>query len=159
MVREGGFRQDLYYRINTFPIELPPLRERGEDLLLLIESMLQRLAPQRNLQLSKESLMLLRQYAFPGNIRELRNILERAILLADGDTILPEHLPKACQKGGAVASANHDGEIITLEENERRYLLRVLATYRDDRNSLAKRLGLSKRTLYRKLQALQKEMP
>lgn len=159
MVREGSFRQDLYYRINTFPIELPPLRERGEDLLLLIDSMLQRLAPQRSLHLSRESLGLLRQYAFPGNIRELRNILERAILLADGDMILPEHLPKACQKGGPVTATSHGDEIISLEENERRYLLRVLATYRDDRNSLAKQLGLSKRTLYRKLQALQKEMP
>ncbi len=155
MVRESLFRQDLYYRINAFPIELPPLRERGEDLKLLIDSLLQRLAPQRTLHLDAASLRLLRQYAFPGNIRELRNILERAILLADGEEILPEHLPPACRADSAVPQSDADsGEIISLAENERRYLLRVLATHPEDREALAGHLGLSKRTLYRKLQAL-----
>jgi two-component system response regulator HydG len=158
MVTAGTFRQDLYYRINIFPIELPPLRKRGEDLKLLIDSMLQRLSPQRALEVDSEALNLLRRYAFPGNIRELRNILERAILLADGDVILPKHLPKACQASDAESLFAADNEIITLAENERRYLLRVLAAYPDDRKSLAKRLGLSKRTLYRKLQVLQKDI-
>ena len=159
MVAVGSFRQDLYYRINIFPIDLPPLRKRGEDLNLLIDSMLQRLSPRRALHVDDEALNLLRHYAFPGNIRELRNILERAILLADGDAILPEHLPKACQRDNTEPLYAHGDEIVSLEENERRYLLRILATYPDDRTSLAKRLGLSKRTLYRKLQALQKDMP
>jgi transcriptional regulator with PAS, ATPase and Fis domain len=155
MVRDGVFRQDLYYRVNAFPIELPPLRARGDDLRLLIDSMLARLAPQRKLSVDPETLRLLHGYAFPGNIRELRNILERAILLADGEVILPEHLPKACRAGAAEATAHDSDEIVTLEEHERRYLLRVLATHPDDRESLAKRLGLSRRTLFRKLQALQ----
>jgi len=157
MVATGSFRQDLYYRINIFPIDLPPLRERGEDLPLLIDSMLQRLSPQRELHIDSEALELLHHYTFPGNIRELRNILERAILLADGNIILPEHLPHACQQDCMQHLTPGDGEIISLEENERRYLLRVIATYPDDRESLAKCLGLSKRTLYRKLQALQKD--
>lgn len=154
MVREGAFRRDLYYRISAFPIELPPLRERGEDLRLLIDSLLQRLAPQRTLRPDAEVLRLLRHYAFPGNIRELRNILERAILLADGELILPEHLPPACRTGAVLQSDERGDEIVTLEENERRYLLRILAAHPEDRESLANRLGLSKRTLYRKLQNL-----
>ncbi|MFZ5620464.1 MAG: sigma-54 interaction domain-containing protein [Pseudomonadota bacterium] len=156
MVRDGAFRQDLYYRINAFPIALPPLRARGEDLPLLIDTLLQRLAPQRPLRLAAETLDLLRRHAFPGNIRELRNILERAILLADGEVILPEHLPDACRAGGAAPPASQDDEIVTLEENERRYLLRVLAAHPEDRESLAQRLGISRRTLYRKLRQLQR---
>ena len=157
MVRRGTFRQDLFYRINIFPIELPALGQRGEDLELLIDSMLQRLSPQREMRVDSETFKLLRRYAFPGNIRELRNILERAILLADGDKILPEHLPEVCQRDVRQPLFTDDDEIISLEENERRYLLRVLASYPEDRESLAKRLGLSKRTLYRKLQALQQD--
>ncbi len=156
MVRSGDFRQDLYYRINAFPIELPPLRVRGEDLGLLIDTMLQRLAPQRALKLDVGTLRLLRHYAFPGNIRELRNILERAILLADGDVILPEHLPKTCRAVTSETMNADSDEVVTLEENERRYLLRMLARHPDDRESLARHLGLSRRTLFRKLQALQK---
>jgi transcriptional regulator with PAS, ATPase and Fis domain len=155
MVDNGSFRQDLFYRINVFPIELPPLRDRSEDLILLIESMLSRLAPHRSLRLDTQTLQLLQGYHYPGNIRELRNILERAILLTDGNIILPEHLPKTCHSNTTAAPGFDSDTIISLEENERRYLLRVLAAYPDDRESLAQRLGLSKRTLYRKLQALQ----
>ncbi|MEJ2345342.1 MAG: sigma 54-interacting transcriptional regulator [Gammaproteobacteria bacterium] len=154
LVRAGSFRQDLYYRISAFPIDLPPLRERGDDLRLLIETLLARLAPQRTLRVDPKALRLLSAYAFPGNIRELRNILERAALLADGEVILPEHLPKQCQAGGG-AVPQADNEIVTLEENERRYLLRVLAAHPGDRETLAKQLGLSRRTLFRKLQNLQ----
>jgi transcriptional regulator with PAS, ATPase and Fis domain len=156
MMRLGTFRQDFYYRVNAFPITLPPLRERGEDLGLLVESMLQRLAPQRRLTVSDSAFTCLRRYAFPGNIRELRNILERALLLADGDTLLPEHLPDACQTQASRSSAASGAtdEVVTLEENERRYLLRVIAAHDGDRETLSSRLGLSRRTLYRKLRAL-----
>ena len=156
-VQDGQFRQDLYYRISAFPIFLPPLRERGDDLKLLIESLLCRLAPGRTLKLRKDTLSCLQHYGFPGNIRELRNILERAIILADGDTLLPEHLPRECtcmEKGGF--SHNLD-EIVTLEEHERRYLIKALAAYPDDRKMLAEKLGVSERTLFRKLQDLRSD--
>ena len=92
MVREGQFRQDLYYRINTFPIPVPPLRERREDLPRLAEALLRRVAPDRPLRLSSAALRQLGLYPFPGNVRELRNLLERASLMCDGDVIRPQHL-------------------------------------------------------------------
>lgn len=156
MVEKGDFRNDLYYRINAFPIILPSLRERAEDLPLLCDSLLQRVAPGRELRLSEAALGCLRNYDFPGNIRELRNILERATLLSDGDLILPEHLPDEC-----VADSDErrvvgplPGEIIPLEEMEQRYLSWSVARFQGDKRELAQRLGVSERTLYRKLQAL-----
>ena len=77
---------------------------------------------------------------------------------ADGDVILPQHLPAKCRSDGTVSPGLEDDEIVTLEENERRYLLHVLATHNEDRDSLARRLGLSKRTLYWKLQNLRKDV-
>ena len=157
MVAQGTFREDLYYRISTFPIHLPPLRERGGDIDLLAEAMLARFAGERHHRLSPEALACLQRYAFPGNIRELRNILERATLLADGDTILPEHLPDECCQGheaGALPSPQFGGEIIPLKELEQAYLRWARASHRGDQRSLAAKLGLSERTLYRKLQAL-----
>ncbi len=94
MIAEGTFRQDLYFRINTFPITVPPLREREGDLPLLIDSLLERVAPKRRLALSPAALRVLGAYPFPGNVRELRNVLERASLMCDGELIGPEHLPE-----------------------------------------------------------------
>ena len=150
MVEAGSFRQDLYYRINAFPVELPALRERMEDLPLLSNALIQRLAEGRRILLSDAALQCLRRYAFPGNIRELRNIIERALLLADGDQILPDHLPLEC--------ANKDGndhpcdnEIVDLAEAEARYLRWAYARMGEDKAALAHKLGISERTLYRKL--------
>jgi transcriptional regulator with PAS, ATPase and Fis domain len=152
-VEEGEFRRDLFYRISAFPIPLPALRERGDDLLLLVESLLQRLAPDRNIALDPGALLCLQHYDYPGNIRELRNILERALLLADDELILIKHLPAHCCDGHRASGDDFpDKEILTLQEVEQRYLLKVLAGYKGDRDSLAERLGISKRTLFRKLQ-------
>jgi DNA-binding NtrC family response regulator len=151
MVAEGGFRQDLYYRVSAFPIRLPPLRERGDDIRLLAESLLQRLAPERPVRLGDAALACLRHYAFPGNVRELRNILERALLLADGDTLSTQHLPEDCHCTAAPAAAGVEDEIVSLEEHERRYLCDLLAGFRGDRTELAERLGISQRTLFRKI--------
>ena len=156
MVAEGGFRRDLYYRISAFPIALPPLRERGDDIRLLAETLLQRLAPRRPVRLSAEALACLRNYRFPGNVRELRNILERALLLADGDTLSVEHLPEDCGCAPGAATPDETDDIITLEENEQRYLAALLKRFRGDRTELADRLGISQRTLFRKISALGK---
>jgi len=158
MVEAGTFRRDLYYRINAFPLYLPALRERGEDLPLLAASLLKRIGGDRPLALGKAALACLQGYRFPGNIRELRNILERAALLCDGVEIGPEHLPPECCAGNEPQPiAGHEREeLLPLVEVERRYLLWALAAFAGDRRELAARLGLSERTLYRKLSALQK---
>ena len=156
MMEEGGFRKDLYYRVNTFPIRVPPLRERKEDLPLLVEVLLQRLGLRSKLSLSTDALACLRSYDYPGNIRELRNILERASLMADGNTILASHLPEECRCGGREnpeADARAD-DVVPLDEVERRYLRQVIARFAGDKRQLASMLGVSERTLYRKIQAL-----
>ncbi|BCB27864.1 transcriptional regulator [Sulfurimicrobium lacus] len=150
MVEEGTFRRDLYYRISAFPIRVPSLRERREDLPLLVDSLLQRLCQQRR-SLHPDALAALLEHKFPGNIRELRNILERACLLADGDTILPEHLPEDLEPVTDYVKEAAEEEIVPLEEAERRYLRWALERHGSDRRLLAQKLGLGERTLYRKL--------
>ena len=157
MVAEGRFRRDLFYRISAFPVELPALRERIEDLPLLIESLLSRLSADHGYRVAPATLACLQQYRFPGNIRELRNILERATLLTDDDVILPQHLPAGVCHSKPASSDKplpDSDEILPLDEIERRYLARVVAKFRGDRDSLADKLGISKRTLFRKLQNL-----
>jgi DNA-binding NtrC family response regulator len=177
MVESGGFRQDLYFRLNTFPISLPALRERLSDVPLLVESLLVRVAPGRELHLADETLRYLMAYDYPGNVRELRNVLERATLLCDGDTIYPEHLPEevrhavaqvADMPGGAVGAGLIAGgggrqrigsesaatAQPTLSQLETVVLRQRLAVHRGNRKALAAELGISERTLYRKLRVL-----
>lgn len=148
MAVAGDFREDLYYRISGFPIRLPSLRERVEDLPLLIETLLQRMAGAGAAQIDKQALNLLRNYSFPGNIRELRNILERARLFADDGVIRPEHLPREIAGEGASVPQRRGGQ------DERARLAHALERFEGPRSELAKHLGLSERTLYRRLRAL-----
>ncbi|MFK5664801.1 sigma-54 interaction domain-containing protein [Pseudomonas shirazica] len=146
MVADGTFREDLYYRISGFPIRLPALRERVEDLPLLAQSLLQRMAGKPTPRLSDEALQQLGLHPFPGNIRELRNILERARLFADDGLIRPEHLPEDIGPAGAIKTGgrrNHLGE-----------LAQALEQFKGSRSELARHLGLSERTLYRRLKEL-----
>jgi transcriptional regulator with PAS, ATPase and Fis domain len=156
MVKAGLFRQDLYFRVSTFPLKLPSLSERRDDLGVLAQSLLRRIAPERKLELSVEALACLKSYAFPGNIRELRNMLERASILVDGETILPEHLPDACpEKAPASKAASLPFEqVMPLEEMERRYLRWALARLPGSRREQSIALGVSERTLFRKLGGL-----
>ncbi len=149
MVEDGSFRADLYYRISIFPIELPPLRERRDDIALLAEAMLRRVDPRRKRRLADEAVSRLEAYDFPGNARELLNLLERASILADGDVVLPDHLPE--RVGGGPGGPCPD-EILPLAEMERRYLRWCAAVHRGSRRELAERLGLSERSLYRRLE-------
>jgi len=155
MVEAGEFRRDLYYRINSFPIALPALRERREDVPLLCEVALEGSGK----SLDDDAAAALSQYDFPGNVRELRNILERAVLLADGPRIGLAHLPEHVRHGAAAdvrASAGpiFEERVVPLSEIERRYLRWAAAHFQGDRSSLARALGLSERTLYRKLREL-----
>jgi two-component system, NtrC family, response regulator HydG len=159
MIAEGRFRQDLYYRLNAFPIVVPPLRERREDLPVLIESLLARVAPGRRLRLSPSALRALQHYAFPGNVRELRNVLERASLLCDGDEIGPQHLDEdicawCAEPSAPDATEATSAPTIDLEEAQRQALLRAVRNHSGSRQDLARKLGISERTLYRRLRAL-----
>jgi two-component system response regulator HydG len=150
MVERGSFRRDLYYRLSVFPIHLPALRERREDIGLLADTLLTRLAPGRAYTLNAAARAQLQAYDYPGNIRELRNIIERAMLMADGDTLLAEHLPPELGKDTEAGMPGVDA-IVPLETAELRYLQWALAHHGGDRKSLAEQLGISERTLYRKL--------
>lgn len=144
MMVEGEFRQDLYYRISAFPIHLPPLRDRVEDIGLLVNSFLQRAATgKRPLTIETEALAQLQGYHWPGNIRELRNVLERASLFADDGVIRSIHLPQAsvATSARACASTPFDGSS----------LAQALATFKGTRSELATHMGISERTLYRRL--------
>ena len=156
MVDNGEFRNDLYYRISAFPLHIPSLKERIEDIPLLINSLLKRFYPEINMTISNEAIECLQQYPFPGNIRELSNIIQRATLMVDDDEIEYQHLPDECKK-----NLNEDNnktcfsELITLKELEKRYL-NWAASRIENKTKLAKSLGVSERTLYRKLELLEK---
>jgi DNA-binding NtrC family response regulator len=155
MVEVGTFRRDLFHRLSAFPIRLPPLRERREDLPLLIESSMRRLGAGDLTRFHPDALSALEAYSFPGNVRELQNIVGRVCLLAGAGTVLPEHLPDEVL--AAVVSGTAEArpvQIVTLVEAERRYLRWALATFKGDRRALARRLGLTERTFYRKTRDL-----
>ena len=160
-VADGRFREDLFHRLATFPITLPPLRERGDDIALLVPALLARVAPQRRLTMSPSALALLQAQAFPGNVRELRNVLERAALMADGRRLSRDHVEQALAVGrgltaGAAAGAPQSAlpTAPTLKQAQRQALQAALAAHRGSRAELARTLGLSERSLYRKLREL-----
>ncbi len=141
MLVSGEFRQDLFYRISAFPIALPPLRERAEDIALLVNSFLQRAgAGKRKLSIAPDAMVQLQQRTWPGNVRELRNVLERARLFADDGVIRAEHLPATAAPALPAPTAADA-------------LASVLATFRGTRSELATHLAISERTLYRRLKA------
>jgi transcriptional regulator with PAS, ATPase and Fis domain len=169
MVADGRFRQDLYYRINAFPIHLPALRDRAADIPLLVHSFLQRGgSPHQRVMVAPAAMALLKAYAWPGNIRELRNVLDRARLFADDGMVRAEHLPEWLSAGvqpplvhalNAAALAHQEPVALPAPVGRRGELddamLRQLAeTSRGTRKELAQELGLSERTLYRRLKTL-----
>ena len=148
MMAVGQFRQDLYYRISAFPIVLPPLRDRAEDIALLVDSFLQRQpAGKRHLTIDAAALAQLQDCDWPGNIRQLRNVLERARLFADDGVIRIEHLPAA----PVVAPRNATASAAPTKATD---LANTLASFGGTRSELAAQLGISERTLYRRLKAL-----
>lgn len=147
MMARGEFRQDLYYRISAFPIVLPPLRDRPDDIALLVQSFLRRAgAGKRTLTIDADALAQLQRRTWPGNIRELRNVLERASLFADDGVIRVEQLLAAPVEQGTAPGLPVRGDSIALAE--------LHASFGGTRKELAAHLGLSERTLYRRLKAL-----
>jgi DNA-binding NtrC family response regulator len=164
MVEAETFRRDLYHRIGIFPIHIPSLAQRREDVPLLADSFLKRVGGTRLLRLSTAAIAALEERVYPGNIRELRNLIERATILADGDEIAPAHLvtdlPQSphgeavLESPAAAKSAFVVEEPIDLTELELRYLRWVDENFSGDREALARTIGVGKRTLYRKLGSL-----
>ena len=158
MVESKAFREDLYYRINVIHIPLPPLRARGGDVLLLAQHMLRQYAAvfdKKVMGLSPAAAERLVGYDWPGNVRELGNCLERAVALAHFEEIQVEDLPDKIRNRQTPRSTNITSnelpELLTLEEVERRHVLRVLEACHGNRTDAAKILGLDRKTLYRKL--------
>ncbi len=155
MVDDGRFRQDLYYRISAFPIALPPLRERLADIPLLAQSFLQRSGTGRPPPMVDPSAMArLQAHAWPGNIRELRNALERARLFADDGVVRAEHLPPSLGQAHTLLPAPALQARADVAESGDAAIRQAVATHRGTRKELARRLGMSERTLYRRLKAL-----
>jgi len=163
LVGEGKFRQDLFYRINVIEIHVPSLRERSEDIPLLVEHIISQIGSrtgQEITNLSQEALSKLQSYSFPGNVRELENILERALALTEGDVIVPEdlHLKEVPRKSEhekqqqEEAETNSDSLEHQLDDMERKAILGVLEQTRWNRTVAAKKLGLSLRALRYRLE-------
>ena len=148
-IRGGQFRQDLYYRINTIAIQLPPLRDRREDVRVLAEHFVERNAAYGRKRLSAEALAVLEGYDWPGNVRELQHAIERAVILATADDIKPADLPDEVRAGDR-APARPAGSI---EDMERQHIIATLRQVGGHRGKAATLLGIDPKTLYRKIQS------
>jgi two-component system response regulator HydG len=149
-MRTGGFRQDLYYRINTIALKLPPLRERREDIVLLATHFVGTQAAYGVKRLSPATLAALESYDWPGNVRELLHAIERAAILTKGDEIQPDDLPP--EVGGAPrAPASTSGG--SLEQMERQHIVATLRQVGGHRGKAAALLAIDPKTLYRKILA------
>jgi len=164
-IKAQRFRQDLYYRINVVRVDVPALRDRGNDVLELASHFL-RVAGERDnrppLRLSPKVAELLLGYEWPGNVRELENCIERAVALARFDQLSVEDLPEkihAYRAGRIILAAEDVEEIMPIDELERRYTLDVLKQLNGNKARAAQLLGLDRRTLYRKLEQYQAQSP
>ncbi|MFY0581260.1 sigma-54-dependent transcriptional regulator [Cystobacter fuscus] len=156
-VEEGRFREDLYYRLNVIGLELPPLRARGNDVLLLAQRFLEHFATRsgkRVVGLSPAVAQRLLAYSWPGNVRELQNCIERAVALTAYEQLTVEDLPDRIRDYRAPnpqAQSQDVSELVSLEEMERRYIQRVMETVGGSRTLASRILGVDRKTLYRKL--------
>jgi DNA-binding NtrC family response regulator len=156
-IEEGKLREDLYYRLNVVPIGLPPLRERSEDIPLLVQHFVQEFNTKHHLQIegaSDEAIAMLRAYSWPGNVRELRNIIERSVVLAKGDWVEEKDLPPyvrdpALRPEKLVFSV---GET-TVADAERELILKTLTRARNNKAEAARQLGVDVKTIYNKLKS------
>jgi len=149
LIREGRFREDLYYRLNVINITIPPLRERIEDIAELAEYFLDKYSRKLSktiTQFAPQALAMLSGYHWPGNVRELENVVERAVILCDSDRIEADDLSVPASK-----SATERGSGGSLEEMERDYILRVLREFSGNQSKASQVLGIDRKTLYLKL--------
>jgi len=170
-VKNGNFREDLYYRLNTFHIELPPLRERRSVITNLIKHFILKLQNETGKtirRISQPAQVALKSYDYPGNIRELENIIEHAMVMAENDEITLEDLPEALHPNYAIPESRYllsqaakpqseDTEELSLAELERRHIIKVFEKYKNV-SQTAEKLGISRTTLWRKLEEYKVEL-
>ncbi len=155
-VKAGRFREDLFYRLNVVELNLPPLRERREDILPLANLFTAEFARNRA-RLADATVDCLQNYPWPGNVRELRNAIERAVLLSQSELILPEHLPAKLRDAAKSATPLPSPDTQTMDEIERHAILAALKQHKSNRTETAKALGISRRALLYKLQRLRQQ--
>jgi len=156
-VREGKFREDLYWRLNVIQLSLPPLRKRPFDIPLLIEHFIARYAESSGappLEVSAEALAILTAYSWPGNVRELENVIERAVAMTGGAVLLPDGLPERLRSGNHAASVLNQAREsqMTLRQLEQTYVVETMRRAGGNKSRAAEMLGLDRKTLYRKLE-------
>jgi DNA-binding NtrC family response regulator len=150
-VKAGRFREDLFYRLNVVELNIPPLRERREDILPLASRFIEEIAKGRA-RFSESVSACLERYPWPGNVRELRNAMERAVLLSRSELILPEHLPTRVRAAAEQPPTPEPADLERLDEIERQAILQALRQHDFNRTETAKALGISRRALTYKLQ-------
>lgn len=178
-IRQEQFREDLYYRLETFRIEIPPLRERGDDIERLAQQFLREQALARGLparELSPEAMRALLRYSFPGNVRELASLMERAATLATGEVIELRDLPERVRQSEATSGSHESSGVVSgaglpvpgtgddshwpsLAEVEQAYVRRVLEHVEGNKQRAARILGIGRKTLYRKLGESEADSP
>ncbi len=164
-VAEGRFREDLFYRINVISVRVPPLRARGNDVLLLAQHFVEREAARagkRVLGISSAVAGKLLAYSWPGNVRELQNGIERAVAVTSYEQLTVEDLPEKIRdyrRSHVLLAADDPSELVPMEEVERRYVLRVLEAVSGNKTLAAQILGFDRKTLYRKLERYQSDPP
>jgi DNA-binding NtrC family response regulator len=156
LIQQGRFREDLYYRLKVIDIEMPPLRERKEDIPILVQHFIHKFSKELKKavsSVSEDALKILLNYFWPGNVRELENIIQRAITLSQHEVILPDDLPASIiQKTDEKLFEKAMEEKFTLDQLEKEYVKRVLIETGGNKSKAAERLGLDRKTLYRKLE-------
>jgi transcriptional regulator with PAS, ATPase and Fis domain len=161
LVAEGKFRDDLFYRLNVVQITLPPLRERREDIPLLVAAFLKHFAKENEKpfrELTPDAMQCILAYHWPGNVRELRTAIEHGVVMAGGAKISLRDLPSALRQAAQAASGAKfipaSGNHLNLHETEHRLMMRALEETKGNVTAAAKKLGISRRTLHRKLHDL-----
>lgn len=162
MINDGLFREDLYYRINVVSLEIPPLRMRKEDIPELMHLFIQEFCLQQNrdmVQIAPEVMTILLNYPWPGNIRELRNVVERMVILAEDNMILQDHLPPSIKKRKITSqeAVSNDASTLTdiTDRTEREIIIQALEEAGGDKSKAARRLGIPRSTLYYKMKKLE----
>lgn len=150
-VREGKFREDLFFRLNVITLHIPPLRERGKDVEILAYHFMRKFAIKMGKNIKKiepQAIQILLKYPWPGNIRELQNVIEQAVVFADSDTIRPEHLPEYIKTMESTTEKKKDIPLISIEEFTKEFILKYQSVYTEQ--ELADMLGITRKALWEK---------